>query len=506
MKRSRRNAGLALVAAVVATGVGSNTAAPATEQPNGPSDPLVDPVATAGRLTRDGVSDIGNDELADFLQLERSEQSERLAAAGLVDPGGPLSDPAVGDYLVGQWLTMTKANLKEANHLLLSSGKMDARDALELLRTLENDDVRATKSEIRDTSLAFGTFGVAAERRAKMTRLGTYLRLYLPQLTPEFTGVWVEDSEQPHLVVATAGLPAEMRAAVGTDQLAGVSIEVRTARRSRQDSVARTGEVAQMVEAAVPKAQARVSWLETQDIYSVELPTDEALSLLQQNAELARLIDSGEVELTISKNGAVSPYAIIGGQNAVQCTWGFVGKHGPGDQVGHSALLTAGHCAVNAQSYGLIPTSLTAALVGYNVDAGKYDFDDYWDPQIDNWIKRTLNPDEEITSKTPWAAQGATDPICHNGKDSGFSCGAIVTTSSTLTTPWPPSSTKFVEVRGAQLRANKGDSGGPFVWGGSAYGIFSSGYDSEPPPPNAMGLYGAIDFAESAVNFNVLTK
>ena len=72
--------------------------------------------------------------------------------------------------------------------------------------------------------------------------------------------------------------------------------------------------------------------------------------------------------------------------------------------------------------------------------------------------------------------------------------------------PWVPNPNFFVQVESQTLIEQPGDSGGPWFYNKSAYGIHTGGcgcYGS--PDVWGVGIYGAIDFAETATHTKVLT-
>ena len=118
-----------------------------------------------------------------------------------------------------------------------------------------------------------------------------------------------------------------------------------------------------------------------------------------------------------------------------------------------------------------------------------------------NWLKRR----GEITSRTPWSQQDYNDVVCHQGNVSGHSCGYI---TSLFTKPyWVPGSDFFVMAEAPTLNDQPGDSGGPWFYGNSAYGIHTGGGKAYGTWSNwGWGVYGAIDFAEQDMGFTVMTK
>lgn len=90
--------------------------------------------------------------------------------------------------------------------------------------------------------------------------------------------------------------------------------------------------------------------------------------------------------------------------------------------------------------------------------------DGIWDPQTPGYFV--------VTGVAPRTQQPAGSTACHYGKTTGYSCGTI-DTNELCNTVNGQTGCRWVRVTGASHAG--GDSGGPWFYGGYAYGIHASG-------------------------------
>ena len=99
--------------------------------------------------------------------------------------------------------------------------------------------------------------------------------------------------------------------------------------------------------------------------------------------------------------------------------------------------------------------------------------------------------------------------ICHHGKSSGESCGTVFSISYRPTHPdacRTVCSNTFVRVRGDNLRACAGDSGGPWYDRGYAFGILGGASDKADCVSGGKNAYfSAIRDVERALGVDILT-
>jgi hypothetical protein len=503
MNRTQSLAAALAAACIAAGGVTSSaSAAPAAT----PLDDLPLPLnleRVTKRLTRLGLTTEQITEVTAFLALDAAKQKEVLAAAGIDDAGGDLADPSVGDYVLGQYLTKKGVDPKKTAVLQLSSGKMKPDKALALGQTLSPADVPVTADEISQQAQALGIDRKTAEVRARLQRTATLLRPYLAQLVPETAAVWIEDKGQPHLVISVAGgvdKVARLLAVSGRQAFAGTAIQIRPVKASKATLAAMVASVRAELAAEAPGAKVEVSADPTTSQVHVRGADAASDKKVRAARSVVARVKAGDAVFDAPK--AVGPQAVLGGHGTQSggCTWGFTGVQG-----NTKVLSGAGHCS-GASGYGtLVATTLLATSTYYQVDASKHTSSSFWYSEYDNFVERTGLPNLEITSRTPWASTDYLDVVCHQGAVSGHSCGWV--TSVFYSPSWVGNGSSFVQVESPTLNVLVGDSGGPWFYGNSAYGIHTGGYNGYGTSEVwGLGVFGSINFAETNVHFTVMTK
>ena len=214
----------------------------------------------------------------------------------------------------------------------------------------------------------------------------------------------------------------------------------------------------------------------------------------------------------VDGRGLTSHTAFLGGLATTTCTGGFAASY-----LNRYGIITAGHCG-NNQSIGDISLEFVRGYNGITADAqfhaiptgaGHVLHDDI---VCDNLIYRCDMSSKQTRNRMTNAY------VCHTGKRSGFSCGTV---SRIDYSPEYPSNTRaacldehlsrspcddvFVRVAGTSLKGCKGDSGGPWHQGGTAYGIHMGGKVN--PDCNETGVYqffSAIDEVERFLGVSIL--
>jgi hypothetical protein len=500
MNRTRSLVAAISAACISASGANTVSAAPL---PDGLSDVLTEPLAE--RLRTLGLNDDQIAEVTEFLGYDRDKQSEVLEAAGMVDPGGDLSKPGAGDYVLGQYLERQGVDPVGALLLQVSSGRMEPRSGLALLRRLRPEQVPVTDTEIEQQRAAFGEMSEkTAIERARLQRAATLARPYLAKLVPGLAGVWIEDEPSPHLVVSSAGDPRGVEEALGGRSIAGLPATVVTAKQSRTalgDSATR---LRGALTVELPGVRATIATDTRRSMVRV-IPADaKSADALGDHRMVQAGLKAGTVR--VEEPRRTGPAAVHGGHptEVGGCTWGFTARSGSeGNET--MQLTTAAHC-VGEGGYGLwIPTALQEEVQYGATDTARHTVDPFFFPHFDNSVERTGLPPLEITSRTGWASTNINDVVCHEGRTTGHSCGWV--TGDFVSPWWVPSSGFFIQVEGPFLNQWLGDSGGPWFYGNSAYGIHSGGVEWFGSwEAWGYGIFGSIDFAEEDVHFTVLTK
>lgn len=178
----------------------------------------------------------------------------------------------------------------------------------------------------------------------------------------------------------------------------------------------------------------------------------------------------------------------------------------PGDT---ERIVTAAHCGSSQSQQGVSLPFLQqcqgttyAGCANPESDAQEHDVYQVNGDVAAAQIRIGSGSNVNITGVITWSQMDVTDTACHQGANTGYSCGTI--TDKTKSQAITPGADQFVEVTGPTLRGGGGDSGGPYVFGGSALGLHSTGNGLS--PPNNLANFGAISFAESNLNVTVKTK
>lgn len=268
------------------------------------------------------------------------------------------------------------------------------------------------------------------------------------------------------------------------------------------------------------------------------LGTVSELDFDQSAAIIAELLDDHiEVAFTIADGRGIALAESfqggekISGSGMVSCTSGFTARRSNGGGFDYG-IITAGHCGND------LPTE-TVPFSMHSVDL----------PFVYGWLSATADAQFH---RIPTPASGShyvaddflcRDPasyptpscdvtgteirdhmpnayVCHTGKNSKTSCGRVTNIDHQRTSASNPCrdsagglvvcDSVFVKVEGDYLKGCKGDSGGPFYRGGTAYGIAAGLVDGDDPHDCTLEgrtvTFSAIDEVESFLGVNVLTQ
>lgn len=446
--------------------------------------------------------DVPDQQVSHFLSLPRETQSEILQAAGFKDPGGPLTDPDVQQHLLGQWLQMS-GNHVEGTQLILSSGLATPSEALAQLSSLRPQDFEPTELEVKQVAMATGRPADDSRQLAQLQLIGRALRPIARSLDPGFLRLSVNHETQvleyatssasssslfdatPFAQVVTAVLVkysesdivAEAAHASATLQRAGLSPGV--------DFRILTGKTPPMIAIATNASTApEVRAIVTGHAAS---PASELVAVIVDPSVLR----AAEVnDLVAGVTTAIPAY----------CTWGFSVA-----QSAEERFVTAGHCQ-DSQQYPFIAVNFpwTIQQNSGDIDAQVHDIPS---PHTgDNRIAIDYGSDAiDITDRASYNEIDVSDILCHEGATSGYSCGIVDSVTDEQIVP--AGGTHVIRIDGSSYRQNGGDSGGPYVFGQTAYGLAeganSGGNCSE---PDCIGWVTAIEFAETNLSFVVQTK
>lgn len=191
---------------------------------------------------------------------------------------------------------------------------------------------------------------------------------------------------------------------------------------------------------------------------------------------------------------------IYGGLALSGCTAGFsvIGTR--------QGILTAGHCN-DSQTYQGVNLPFQMGLNEGRTDAqwhttpGFVDRPWVQDPYFDSTTPYYL----VVTSVTPRSQQMIDDFVCKYGKTSQWTCGYIISKIyRPLCLDCPVDATaSYIRVYddGVDI-SDAGDSGGPWVHGGAAFGVHSGGVGTGVPDIHD-GYYTAINYVEDDLNVGV---
>jgi hypothetical protein len=500
MKRTQSLAA-AVTVAFIGAGVASSSAAGAPPEPPPEwwREQLPPPADVPAKLRALGLNSRQILEVTSFLDLDRAAQSTILRARGIDDPGGELNDSFVADYILGQYLVKEGGNPAQGKIRQLASGKLDARAAVTLGQTLRAGDIPVTEIEI-DQQAKLGFTREQATVRARLQRTATLLRPYLAKLVPSLAAVWIDDANGSKLVISTAGPVGEVVKALGGARFAGLPIEIRSTKLSRTSLGAAVADLQKALAEEADGAKVTIAPNPTTSVIRIIPDGDESAKKVKGSKAVNERVKAGDA--VVEKPRKQGPSAIVGGHRTWYggCTWGFTALAGS-----VKSLVTAGHCVGESQFGPWVATKFEEERWQGAVDTARHSTDSVYNNLYDNVIMRTGLPDVEITSRTRWDQVDYYDVVCHQGDTSGTSCGYV---TALFTAPgWVPDATQFVLVEAPSINEQAGDSGGPWFYGNSAYGIHSGGcqcygtFDLW-----GWGVYGAIDFAERDVHFLVMTK
>jgi hypothetical protein len=198
-----------------------------------------------------------------------------------------------------------------------------------------------------------------------------------------------------------------------------------------------------------------------------------------------------------------------------QCTWGFIAKQQFGTQ---RYIVTAGHCGKvgTALKHNAVTVSGTGGVDKNNFDmtnslccfadamrAPTKSLAGFASPYNLVYLNST-EPGAAITGTVSKSAQAIGAGVCYVGRTSGLKCGAIETKSldATVCRTLVDNTCKFMyDLVRMDKTASDGDSGGPALYGGKAYGIVTA---KDPNHGNKM-VYSAINEVESTLGVYTCT-
>ena len=205
--------------------------------------------------------------------------------------------------------------------------------------------------------------------------------------------------------------------------------------------------------------------------------------------------------------------AFEGGRRMGGCTSGFAARHRGTARYG---MITAGHC--DRTTLSTQGVTLTRAVQMYNstMDAAFFTIPQGQGHQVTNQIVCVSDYATQdtcgIRSVGPSRLRMMNVPVCHSGYNSGVTCGTV---DNIRYQPSPEDgcdghggncNAVFVRATGPQMRACKGDSGGPVYSLSAAYGIHKGGPKNNPCTAlNSWISFSAIRDVRDDLNVSIIT-
>ncbi|MCY3891536.1 MAG: hypothetical protein OXG50_16775 [bacterium] len=212
----------------------------------------------------------------------------------------------------------------------------------------------------------------------------------------------------------------------------------------------------------------------------------------------------------------------------VNCTSGFTAHRASSSDYG---IITAGHCG-NDLPTETVPFSISDVelpfVYGWLSATADAQFHRIPAPDsgshyvLDDFLCRDPasypTPSYDVL-RTESRANMQDDFVCHTGKNSKTSCGRVTNINHQRMSASNPCrdptgglvacDSVFVKVEGAYLKGCRGDSGGPFYRGGTAYGIMSGLIGDDVNNCTLEGrtvTFSAIDEVQSFLGVSLLTE
>jgi len=178
------------------------------------------------------------------------------------------------------------------------------------------------------------------------------------------------------------------------------------------------------------------------------------------------------------------------GSSQFDCTAGFPAT----DSSNNAGLVTAGHCDNVYDFDDPFGPTFTVSVPNSTKEKVDADADIQFMSNSSQTIEGTFVYDKAVPNsvralenKVSVGNTGGTPTVagtyvCHNGANSGYSCGNVYDRYWNMNNSCGQTGTGFcnntyVQVKGSNLNCAPGDSGGPWYYGQSAYGVHVGGFN-----------------------------
>lgn len=361
------------------------------------------------------------------------------------------------------------------------------------------------ESDIASYAKEFGTSIDEASRRSKILAARGDLAANLrSEFESRFAGLYLEHVPNLTIYVRLTGQTPEASRSVNTADGAIAIIFL-------SGAISKLSEI----EAAINRQRGNLfsSLPSLQDIYADErtgevvltfyATEDEANVFSSETTNLTKLIGHPvRIEIEGAQREEIS--RLRGGALMTTCTSGFSVRE---TSTGRLGIITAAHCG-NDQGYAnYVPPGepgyfYTPLAFIAEIDDSQHDV---------QWHIPTLGtPIGEVYGSSTSEAQGRAiiltisragtmigDFICHRGEATGYSCGRVVSTTSAAHCGKLGGycGNTWVRLKGPNLACSSGDSGGPFFYVNSGYGIAKDASAKNREPGGCYSIsYMSLDY------------
>jgi hypothetical protein len=339
---------------------------------------------------------------------------------------------------------------------------------------------------VQDAAMYAETYGVTLEEAVRrfdlQTKVGELDAALTENETETFAGLWIEHRPTFRVVARfTQGGKETVRHYVPAE-LQGL-VDVRGARATLAQLEAEVEAAGSVTRGVGVHADADVNLARNRA--EVYVTSRGALDAALQRNRVGLPVD---VVVEETAELAVLDANIYAGLALTTCTSGYSVRHNDG----RTGITTAAHCGNTQRRSGtLLPWQ--GSRYGGSYDVQWHTTPGFTDrPWARDGLSDSTTPGYRIiTSRTSRLNQPVGGAVCKFGMTTGRTCGSI---SSRSYNPGlvPSSNATWVRVEGGSTNLSSGgDSGGPWYFGGSAYGIHHCGIGND-------ACYMAVNFIGSA--------
>lgn len=231
---------------------------------------------------------------------------------------------------------------------------------------------------------------------------------------------------------------------------------------------------------------------ETEKAAATRFRADQAAASLEREIDLPVLIKYSVLP--------ARPVHTYGGTDLSGCTGGFTIENDT-----EEGILGAQHCS-NTQTYNGFGSDGTYSLT-FEAETETASSESQWHSNSSHVAPGEFYGSSTSTRRTVDAAATRSSltvdgTACHRGATTGYSCGSIVTKTdqpSGAGCPISPTacSSTWIIVEGDNLACSGGDSGGPWFFGSTAYGIlWAAAFEGTDPGDCLYTLWWSVEYVD----------